>query len=145
MQPIKDPKGEPIGRESMRLEDGAVIRQGEDADGSSFTGRATMSPDGNTITDLVIFKSKDSKTMQVTECGASCGFWEKVRRSRLLCATIAGADSRGRGGLGAGRTDESPHPCSDGEELRQLRADDLRHASASLRIRGNWTDTDDGE
>lgn len=41
--------------------DGALLRHGEEADGSSFDARATLSEDGKTMTDEVTEKSKDGK------------------------------------------------------------------------------------
>jgi hypothetical protein len=44
-----------------------LLRHGEDPkDGSSFDARSTLSADGNTITDVVITKSKDGKTSKMT-------------------------------------------------------------------------------
>ena len=67
LQPVKGPKGEVLLQESLsRDKDGAVLRHGEAPDGSSFDGRATLSADGNTITDVVTSKTKDGKTTKET-------------------------------------------------------------------------------
>jgi hypothetical protein len=68
LQPVKGPKGEVLMQESLRRDkDGAVLRHGEGPDGSSFDGRATLSADGNTITDVVTSKTKDGKTSKETQ------------------------------------------------------------------------------
>lgn len=67
LQPLKGADGQVIGRESLKRDGDALLRHGEDpSDGSSFDGRATMSADGNTITDVVTVKSKDGKTSKMT-------------------------------------------------------------------------------
>jgi hypothetical protein len=67
LQPIKSADGQEIGKESLRRDGDAILRHGEDpAAGTSFDGRATMSADGNTITDVVTTKSKDGKTSTQT-------------------------------------------------------------------------------
>ena len=68
LQPLKDPKGQVLMQESLKRDkDGALLRHGVDSsDGSSFDGRATLSADGNTITDLVTSKTKDGKTSKMT-------------------------------------------------------------------------------
>ena len=68
LQPLKGPKGQVLLQESLtRDKDGALLRHGEDsADGSSFDARATLSADGNTLTDVVTSKTKDGKTLQET-------------------------------------------------------------------------------
>jgi hypothetical protein len=67
MQPIKGADGREIGKESATRENGALLRHGVEAmDGSTFDGRATMSADGNTITDVVTNKSQDGKTSTMT-------------------------------------------------------------------------------
>ena len=67
LQPLKDGKGQVVAQESLsRDKDGALLRHGVGSDGSSFDGRATLSPEGNTITDVVTSKTKDSKTSKVT-------------------------------------------------------------------------------
>jgi hypothetical protein len=54
-------------RESAKLEkDGALTRHGENNDGSSFTARATLSDDGNTITDEISGKDKAGKETKET-------------------------------------------------------------------------------
>jgi hypothetical protein len=67
MQPLKGPDGGEIGKESLKMDQGVLLRHGEDpTDGSSFDGRATMSDDGNTITDILTSKMKDGKTTKGT-------------------------------------------------------------------------------
>jgi hypothetical protein len=68
LQPVKDPKGQVLSQESLtRDQQGALLRHGvASADGSSFDGRATLSADGNTITDVVTSKTKDGKTSRET-------------------------------------------------------------------------------
>ena len=68
LQPLKDSKGQVLVQESLtRDKDGALLRHGEDStDGSSFDGRATLSADGNTLTDVVTSKSKDGQTLKET-------------------------------------------------------------------------------
>jgi hypothetical protein len=67
MQPLKGPKGEELGKESLRLDtDGALLRHGVGTDGSSFDARGTVSEDGNTITETGTEKSKDGKISKGT-------------------------------------------------------------------------------
>jgi hypothetical protein len=67
LQPLKGADGQVIGRESLKRDGDALLRHGEDpSDGSSFDSRATMSADGNTITDVTTMKSKDGKTSKAT-------------------------------------------------------------------------------
>ena len=66
LQPLIGPGGMEIGKESLKRDGDALLRHGEDADGSSFDGRATLSADGNTINDIVTMKSKDGKTSKMT-------------------------------------------------------------------------------
>jgi hypothetical protein len=67
LQPLKGPDGQVIGKESLKRDGDALLRHGEDpADGSSFDSRATMSADGNTITDVTTMKAKDGKTSKTT-------------------------------------------------------------------------------
>lgn len=54
--------GKPTGQQSAKREpDGTHIRQGEDAEGSVFDARDSLSSDGNTLTDEINTKSKDGK------------------------------------------------------------------------------------
>jgi hypothetical protein len=55
--------GKRVAQQSVtREQDGTLIRHGEDlTDGSSFEVRASISPDGNTLTEEVTSKSKDGK------------------------------------------------------------------------------------
>jgi hypothetical protein len=46
---------------AKREQDGTLVRHDENSDGSSFDARSTISPDGNTITEAAIEKSKDGK------------------------------------------------------------------------------------
>ena len=63
MHPIKGQDGGQIGEESAKEDHDALIRRGGDAtEGSSFEGHATMSADGNTLTDVIATKAKDGKT-----------------------------------------------------------------------------------
>jgi hypothetical protein len=67
LQPLKGADGQVIGRESLKRDGDALLRHGDDpSDGSSFDSRATMSADGNTITDVTTMKSKDGKTSKAT-------------------------------------------------------------------------------
>jgi hypothetical protein len=68
MHPIKGPNGEELAQESLRVDaDGALLRHGVEAEGgASFDGRATLSEDGNTITDVVTRTSKDGQTSKST-------------------------------------------------------------------------------
>ena len=67
LHPIKGADGQVIGRESLKRDGDALLRHGEDpSDGSSFDSRATMSADGNAITDVTTVKSKDGKTFKTT-------------------------------------------------------------------------------
>ena len=67
LQPLKTADGQVIGKESLKRDGDALLRHGEDpSDGSSFDSRATMSADGNTITDVTTMKSKDGKTSKAT-------------------------------------------------------------------------------
>lgn len=67
MHPVKGPNGEEFAQESLRVDaDGALLRHGVEAEGASFDGRATLSEDGNTITDVVTRTSKDGQTSKST-------------------------------------------------------------------------------
>ena len=67
LQPLKSADGQVVGKESLKRDGDALLRHGEDpSDGSSFDSRATMSADGNTITDVTTMKSKDGKTSKAT-------------------------------------------------------------------------------
>ena len=67
LQPLKGADGQVIGKESLKRDGDALLRRGEDpSDGSSFDSRATMSADGNTITDVTTMKSRDGKTSKAT-------------------------------------------------------------------------------
>ena len=66
-QPLKGADGKVMGKESLKRDGEALLRHGENpGDGSSFDSRATMSADGNTITDVTTVKSKDGKTSKTT-------------------------------------------------------------------------------
>jgi hypothetical protein len=59
--------GKEAGNESLKRDSaGALLRHGEEPDGSSFDGHATLSADGNTIIDVVTSKSKDGKVEKTT-------------------------------------------------------------------------------
>lgn len=64
MHPMNAANGQQIGQQSAREEQGALLRHGELSDGGSFDSRATMSDDGNTITDVINAKAKDGTTMK---------------------------------------------------------------------------------
>ena len=68
LQPVKGPNGQVLMQESLaRDTQGALLRHGVDSkDGSSFDGRATLSADGNTVTDVITSKTKDGKTSTET-------------------------------------------------------------------------------
>jgi len=54
--------GKPSGQRCFtREQDGTLVQRGEDADGSTFEARISMSPDGDTMTIEGNSKSKDSK------------------------------------------------------------------------------------
>jgi hypothetical protein len=62
MHPIIETGKSSDSQESAKKDaDGTLIRHGESTDGSSFDARATVSADGNTITDQIVGKSKDGK------------------------------------------------------------------------------------
>ena len=66
LQPLKGADDQVIGKESLKRDGDALLRHGEDSDGSLFDSRAIMSADGNTITDVTTMKSKDGKTSKAT-------------------------------------------------------------------------------
>ena len=68
MQPLRDPTGQVLLQESLiEDKDGALLRRGVDSKaGWSFEAHATLSADGNTITDVVSVKTKDGKAFKVT-------------------------------------------------------------------------------
>ena len=67
MHPLKAADGTEIAKESLKKEQsGVLVRHGEDAEGGSFDGRATMSADGKTITDIVTNKPKDGQVSKET-------------------------------------------------------------------------------
>jgi hypothetical protein len=67
LHPVKDAKGQVLLQESLtRDKEGALLRHGVESNGSSFDARATLSADGNTITDVITSKTKDGKTSTET-------------------------------------------------------------------------------
>jgi hypothetical protein len=64
MQDLKNGKGEAIAnaKQSTKRDGDVIIRRGDLPDGGSFEARATLSADGNTLTDVETDKSKDGKT-----------------------------------------------------------------------------------
>lgn len=64
MHPMKAANGQEIGQQSAREQEGALLRHAELSDGGSFDSRATMSDDGNTITDAISVTAKDGTTMK---------------------------------------------------------------------------------
>ena len=65
-RPVKDSKGTVLFQETLKLDkDGALLRHGGD-NAESFDSRATLSADGNTITDVTTIKTKDGKTFKET-------------------------------------------------------------------------------
>lgn len=67
LHPARDPKGQVIGQEGLKRDkDGSLLRHGTDDSGVSFEARATLSPDGNTITDVATFKTPDGKAVTMT-------------------------------------------------------------------------------
>lgn len=67
LQPLKDPNGQVLGHAGQKRDkDGALLRHGSDNSGASFETRATLSSDGNTITDVVKGKMPDGTTMSQT-------------------------------------------------------------------------------
>ncbi|MGE3843795.1 MAG: nuclear transport factor 2 family protein, partial [Vicinamibacterales bacterium] len=68
LQPLRNSKGQILAEESLTQDEkGALHRHVVDSsDGSSFDARATLSPDANTITDVVTAKTKDGKVFEMT-------------------------------------------------------------------------------
>jgi hypothetical protein len=66
MQDLKDGNGQAVGKTSMKRDGDAFVRRGDLPDGGSFEARATVSADGNTLTDVETDKSKDGKTVTDT-------------------------------------------------------------------------------
>ena len=64
MQDLKNGKDEAIAnaKQSTKRDGDVIIRRGDLPDGGSFEARATLSADGNTLTDVETDKSKDGKT-----------------------------------------------------------------------------------
>ena len=61
MHPVMQ-DGKEIGKQSAkREEDGAILRHGEDPDGSSFDARSRLSEDGNSMNEETTTKDKDGK------------------------------------------------------------------------------------
>jgi hypothetical protein len=61
MHPVMQ-NGKEIGKQSAKKDDqGALLRHGEDPDGSYFDARSMLSDDDNSMTDEVTAKSKDGK------------------------------------------------------------------------------------
>jgi hypothetical protein len=61
MHPVMQ-NGKEIGKQSAKKDDqGALLRHGEDPDGSSFDARSMLSDDGNAMTDEITSKAKDGK------------------------------------------------------------------------------------
>ena len=61
MHPVMQ-NGKSISKQSAKWQpDGALLRHGEDPDGSSFDARSIKSEDGNSMTDEITSKSKDGK------------------------------------------------------------------------------------
>jgi len=64
---VKGADGQVIGKQSVKRDGDALLRHGEDStDGMSFDARASMSADGNTMTDVTTMKSKDGETSKTT-------------------------------------------------------------------------------
>jgi hypothetical protein len=62
LQPLKSADGQVVGKESLKRDGDALLRHGEDpSDGSSFDSRATMSADGNTITDVTTMNQRTAR------------------------------------------------------------------------------------
>jgi len=67
LQPLKGSDGQVLGHAGQKRDkDGALLRHGTDSSGASFETRATLSPDGNTITDVLKGKMPDGTTMTQT-------------------------------------------------------------------------------
>ena len=66
MQDLKDGTGQVVGKTSMKRDSDVFVRRGDLPDGGSFEARATVSADGNTLTDVETDKSKDGKTVTDT-------------------------------------------------------------------------------
>ena len=67
LHPIKDAKGDVMGQESFKHDaDGTLLRHGTDNGGNSFDGRASVSDDGNTITDVLKIKTPDGDVVSQT-------------------------------------------------------------------------------
>jgi hypothetical protein len=61
MRPVMQDGKEISKQSAKREEDGALLRHGEDPDGSSFDARSRMSEDGNSMNEETTTKEKDGK------------------------------------------------------------------------------------
>ncbi len=66
MHPVKANGKDSDDIQSAKMEDNKLHRHGELKNGSSFDAYATLSDDGNTITDEITRKDKDGKEMKST-------------------------------------------------------------------------------
>jgi hypothetical protein len=66
LHPVKGADGQVIAKQGLKRDGDALLRHGELPDGLVFDSRATMSADGNTVTDVGTAKSKDGKTSKAT-------------------------------------------------------------------------------
>ena len=66
MQDLKDGNGQAVGKTSMKRDGDVLVRRGDLPDGGSFEARATVSSNGNTLTDVETDKSKDGKAVTDT-------------------------------------------------------------------------------
>jgi hypothetical protein len=64
LYPVKSGDGQTIGQESMRNEGDVLVRHVESPDGETLDSRATLSADGNTITDDGVGKAADGKAVK---------------------------------------------------------------------------------
>ena len=64
MRPMMSNGKTSVDKMSARKDGDALVRHGENEDGSSFDARATLSSDGNTATEEWTGKSKDGKEMK---------------------------------------------------------------------------------
>jgi hypothetical protein len=61
MHPVMQDGKEISKQSAKREEDGAILRHGEDPDGSSFDARSRLSEDGNSMNEETTTKDKDGK------------------------------------------------------------------------------------
>jgi hypothetical protein len=65
LYPVKSGDGQAMGQESMRNEGDVLVRHVESPDGETLDSRATLSADGNMITDDGVGKAADGKAVKM--------------------------------------------------------------------------------